>query len=394
MSIAKDRAWLWHKQGLDGSLEGTSTSEVLARTGWSRSVGGVNPYLALFARCGAEYPAVLADAERMKVYELPSARGCTYVVPSEHFGLSLGCAQGTIDTAPMKTATKFLGVSEAEIDALQTGILDVLKDGAKTPNQLKKELGDLVRGLGDEGKKRGQSTTLSLGLAPLQTHGRIVREPIGGGFVTQNYAYRLWPSTPSIPDKEEAEARLAQTYFKWCGPATLEAFRWFSGLGVGRAKSAIEAAGLGALQDGRFISEDEAEDYAAFEPKSSGRVAFLGSLDNMHHLTQNTGLLFDTADAETVVPAEKNPLQLGNLTQFTSHVILADGRLIGMWEFDAEASEVVYCTWADFGVATTAAAEKLQAMVQAYLGDCRSFALDTPASRTDRLELIRHMGKA
>ena len=48
------RAWRWHRQGLDGSLEGATAAEVLERTGWARSVGGVGPYLTLFARAGHE----------------------------------------------------------------------------------------------------------------------------------------------------------------------------------------------------------------------------------------------------------------------------------------------------------------------------------------------------
>jgi hypothetical protein len=39
------QAWWWaHKQGLDGTLAGTSAAEVLERTEWARSVGGVGPY--------------------------------------------------------------------------------------------------------------------------------------------------------------------------------------------------------------------------------------------------------------------------------------------------------------------------------------------------------------
>jgi hypothetical protein len=46
------RAWAWHRQGLDGTLQGRTPQEVLATAGWARSVGGANPYLTLFARAG------------------------------------------------------------------------------------------------------------------------------------------------------------------------------------------------------------------------------------------------------------------------------------------------------------------------------------------------------
>ena len=52
MNEAVIRAWWAHRQGLDGSLMGASAAHVLERTGWARSVGGVGPYLTLFARAG------------------------------------------------------------------------------------------------------------------------------------------------------------------------------------------------------------------------------------------------------------------------------------------------------------------------------------------------------
>src|SRR5882762_12042989 len=61
MDQSKLRAWWSHRQGLDGSLEGKSAAEVLARVGWARSVGGVGPYLTLFSRGGLSRENVDAD---------------------------------------------------------------------------------------------------------------------------------------------------------------------------------------------------------------------------------------------------------------------------------------------------------------------------------------------
>ena len=57
MDDAKLRAWWWQRQGLDGSLRGASPAAVLERSGWARSVGGVGPYLTLFARAGTSREA-------------------------------------------------------------------------------------------------------------------------------------------------------------------------------------------------------------------------------------------------------------------------------------------------------------------------------------------------
>ena len=77
MDHDKLRAWWSHRQGLDGSLSGASAAEVLERSGWARSVGGVGPYLTLFARAQIGREAAEAAVKNLEIHELPAARGCT-----------------------------------------------------------------------------------------------------------------------------------------------------------------------------------------------------------------------------------------------------------------------------------------------------------------------------
>src|SRR5450631_199515 len=85
----KLRAWWSHRQGLDGSQAGAAPAEVLERTGWARSVGGVGPYLTLFARAGTSRESADQAVASLRIHELPAARGCTYVVPASEFALAL-----------------------------------------------------------------------------------------------------------------------------------------------------------------------------------------------------------------------------------------------------------------------------------------------------------------
>src|SRR4051794_4259533 len=112
MNESKRRAWWSHKQGLDGRLAGAKPAEVLQTSGWARSVGGSAPYMTLFSRAGvrrAEADRAVAAAE---IHELPSARGCTYVLPAKDFALGLTVAQQFAESE-VKVAHK-LGVSEDE----------------------------------------------------------------------------------------------------------------------------------------------------------------------------------------------------------------------------------------------------------------------------------------
>src|SRR4030095_13212824 len=75
-------AWWSYRQGLDGALSGKPPIEVLERSGWARSVGGVGPYITLFSRARTTRESADQAVERLEIHELPSARGCTYVVPT------------------------------------------------------------------------------------------------------------------------------------------------------------------------------------------------------------------------------------------------------------------------------------------------------------------------
>src|SRR5436305_193579 len=149
MDEAKLRAWWSHRQGLDGRLAGQPPATVLAQTGWARSVGGSGPYLSLFARAGSPREAVDAAIARLEIHELPSARGCTYVLPTSDFALGLKAGH-TFSGGDMQVARK-LGVTDAEIDKLCSAVVKALAKGPLDPEQLRESTGGAARSLGDEG---------------------------------------------------------------------------------------------------------------------------------------------------------------------------------------------------------------------------------------------------
>src|SRR5258708_9941076 len=123
MDATKLWAWWAHRQGLDGAMAGNSPVEVLERAGWARSVGGVAPYLTLFSRAGLSREMADAAVEKTEIHELPSARGCTYVLPASDFALGLKLAQGFV--GEVKVSEK-LAVPAKEIDRLCNAVLVAL----------------------------------------------------------------------------------------------------------------------------------------------------------------------------------------------------------------------------------------------------------------------------
>jgi hypothetical protein len=390
MDSAKLRAWWWHRQGLDGSLRDRTPAEILERSGWARSVAGAGPYLTLFSRGGHSRAAVDGAVAALEIHELPAARGCTYVLPAADFALGLQLADG--DDGDLRAARK-LGVTDEEIEQLADAVCRALEDGPLDPEGIRQATGDAFRSLGEEGKKKGMTTTLPLALGRLQPAGRIRRIPVNGRLDQQRYRYALWrpgPRDGASLSREEAFAELARRYFRWAGPATLAEFQGFSGLGVRAAKAAVEPLGLEPMEPGgeRLLAPEDREAFAAFTPPREPQFALVGSVDALFQLRRDPACLIEPADRERQVQGEKGAGALGGLLELPSHAILDRGRLVGLWEYDPETSAIAWNAWVrdpalDRAVAAT------EAYVRDQLGDARSFSLDSPKSRKPRIEALR-----
>jgi winged helix DNA-binding protein len=398
MDESKLRAWWWHRQGLDGSLRGRRPAEVLERSGWARSVGGAGPYLTLFSRAGTSREATDAAVTKLEIHELPTARSCTYVLPASDFAIGLNVGQ-EFGGGEMKVAAK-LGVTEKEIDKLSDAVLAALeKNGAPLdPEGIRDATGKAWRSLGEEGKKKGITTTLPIALGRLQARGEIRRVPVNGRLDQQRYSYVRWKPNPLSSSKAstaDAYTELARRFFRWVGPATLKEFQWFSALGVKTSKQAVEPLGLVPAENGseRLLLAEDASAFREFEAPDEPRYSLVSSLDAISATRRDVQTLLDAKDRDRKVLSEAGERPLTALSDLPGHAIIDRGRLVGLWEYDVDTSSIV---WAAFGVkqsrALESAVEETQAFVRDQLGDARSFSLDSPKSRVPRIEALRRMG--
>ena len=394
MHPEKLRAWFWCRQGLDGSLQGRSEAEVLTHAGWARSVGGVSPYLTLHSRSGNNRASVDEALKKEQIHELPSARGCTYVIPRQDFALALKVGEA-FGGGEMKNALK-LGVTEKEIEKLEQAILKALKTSGMEPDQLREAVGGAARSLGEEGKKKGLTTTLPVALGRLQSRGEIRRIPVNGRLDQQRYRYAAWPANPLAGFKlslSEAYTELACRYFDWIGPATLAEFQWFSGLGTKAAKEATAPLDLQPLETGsdRLMPRYLRKEWDAFIVPATPQYALLGSLDSLVLLRRNLTDLINAEDQNRMVPGEKGSCELGGLSDLPSHGIFDRGRLVGLWEFEADSGRIAWASFTKPGPALKDRVAATEAYVASELGDARSFSLDSPKSRASRIEGLRKM---
>jgi len=381
------RAWWAHRQGLDSTLAGADPATVLERSGWARSVGGSNPYLTLFARAGTERAAADAAVAGLAIHELPAARGCTYVVPAADFALALQVGRGA-PLGEVATVEK-LGVERAEVDRLGELVLGALGARQLDPAELKEVLGGAVRSLGEEGRRKGVTTTLPVALGLLQAAGAIRRVPVNGRLDQQRYAYARWTPPESGLDDREARRALAQRYFRWAGPASVAHFRWFSGLGAADAKAALAGLALGGVGEGLLALPGDARAYADFGVPAEPRYALVGGIDGLVLLRRDLASLLDPADAARRVPGDARGTPLGAVPDLPDHAIVDRGRIAGLWEYDPDSGTIVWYAFDRPDAALLEAVERTQAYVRDQLGDARSVSLDSPKSRAPRLAALR-----
>ncbi len=367
---------------------GKAPAEVLEQTGWARSVGGVGPYFTLFARAGISREAADKAVTDLEIHELPSARGCTYVVPSADFALALKAGQN-FTANDMKVAYK-LGVTDKEIEKLSGAVLKALAAGPLEPDEIRTATGAASRNLGEEGKKKGVTTTLPLALGNLQSSGDIRRVPVNGRLDQQRYRYTLWQPNPRSKfnlSAEEVQTELARRYFSWSGPATLAEFQWFSALSAKAAKAAIEPLRLESLEGDRMILPEDHEKFEAFQIPKQRQYVLVSSIDGISLLRRDLKSLLDPAD-----------LTKGFLTRegagaavvdLPSHAIFDRGRLVGLWEYDPSTESIAWTAFVPKNKDLEKAVVRTEEYVRTQLGDARSFSLDSPKSRLPRIEALR-----
>lgn len=357
-------------------------------------MGGSGPYLTLFARAGISREQADADVAALRIHELASARGCTYVLPADDYSIGLALAQGVEEAGEIATAKKYLGVTEEEIAALCDAVVDALTDRMLDPAGLKPLLGDHVRNLGEAGKKRGLTTTLPLALGRLQATGDIRRVPVNGRLDQQRYAYARWDPNPVAAagiGRDIAGQEIAIRYFRWIGPATLAQFQTFAGLTLKAARETVAPLGLASLPetDGLLLHVADLDAFKSFEPPTKPVYALVSGLDSLVLLRRDIPTLIDSDDAKRPVRGEKGMIEIGSLADLTSNPILDRGRIIGLWEYDPETESIAWMTFTPPTGELREAVATTEAFIRDKLGDARSFNLDSPASGKPRIDALR-----
>lgn len=406
LDLAHARAHWFVRQGLAGPIEGTP-ADVVRRTGWVRTIGGVDVYLAFRSRM-ARFRRVALDAAvgdgRLRVS--PAVRGCIYLVPEEDQALALRVAEQLTARRTARDWEK-CGVEPAEIERAGEAIVEALAQGPLTTSQIRGELPDgAVRSLGEAGKKIGLSSTLPIALRNLEFAGRIERVPVDDRLDHEQYVWRrptVAPDLRALPeDLAGLAAPLAERFFRFAGPATLDEFTTWSGLSKRDAKAGIKACGLVTLRitgyaDEAFAHPDDADALAAPAPVEGG-VALLNFADNYVTLRATPAALADPAHAPRVANSwGRGQKPLSESSYLHCRAALDGDRLAGSWEWDPDAGAVVAEPFDDLpparAEALAAEAASLTAFLRDEVGHARSTSIDTEKAQRERLALVTARGR-
>ena len=356
--------------------------------GWARSLGGVDPYLALYARCGtsrADVDAALADD---RLWVVPGVRGCIWLVPRADMPLALAVSEAQAKRGMLRELAK-LGSDETAVRALADAALTHLSANGPMPSAALGKVLPQVKHFGDAGRKAGVTSDLPGALRLLEWSGQVRRRSKGGVLDTQAYSWEACSLALDAPTEPVEQAvALLDRFLDWAAPASLDEFIAWSRLGKTVTRAAIEE-----------LSPDEVEveglgPCLTRPPLPSVEGTFLlPAQDNMQSLRLKPGLLVDPRYHDVEVHTMgKRTATVGASKWIFQRLVVRDGEIQGLWAWDAVAGEVVA---EGFEGLSDDAGAKMQAMADFITrqlgGKAKAVSIDSDGAQRRRVELVRRL---
>ncbi|QRN98653.1 winged helix DNA-binding domain-containing protein [Archangium violaceum] len=406
LTLSLDRArahWHW-KQGLAEPQKG-SIEEVVSATGWPRTLGGVDVYLAVRARIPGLKRQQLDEAvAQSRLQVIPAVRGCIYLVPRPEVPLVLRIAEEQYRKRADREHEK-AGIAPTELAAVGEAVLKALRKGPLSTDALRKALPEgTVRSLGEKGKKLGLSSTLPPALRHLEFEGKVERTLEGGRLDTERYLWRLPAKNPFTGAKVSGEpavrhAHIADIFFRQAGPATVENFTTWAALSQREARAAMEKVPLvpvavEGFSDEAWVLEKELPVLREKQPASSS-LSLLPFEDGYLSFHGGPALLTDPRHHAFEIPVWGNTKgsTLGDARHMSIRSLFDGDRLVGLWEYDPDAGTVVFGTFDKLAPkrrkAVEVLAEGMATFLREDMGHARSFSLDSEDTVRGRAAIVK-----
>ena len=396
---------------------GGGAPDVVAATGWVRTLAGIDVYLAVRARSHeltrASMDEAVADG-RLRVS--PAARGCIYLISEAHLGLALAHARALARPRTERDLAK-AGVSTREVEELAAGVLDVLRAGPMTTASVRKALpAGAARSLGARGKRVGLSSPLPVALRELEFAGRIERALPDGRLDTERYHWRIVSGKrrTAIADAGDHQARvraLVELFLRVSGPATHKQLATWIGVSKRAVTSALAELPVVSVAidwpDG-FADDDSARraphvlletdlEELQHAATPAPRFAFLPFEDALITAHGGPAPFVDPRYHDRPVDSwgGSRPTTIARSRHVGQRPLMCGDEMIGFWEYDRDAETIVCGAFRPLSSSEKRslreASESLFAFIRDQLGHARSFSLDTDDAVRGRVQILRAM---
>ncbi|NUP08501.1 MAG: hypothetical protein HOW73_20825 [Polyangiaceae bacterium] len=401
---------LWYTRQSLGPGPHEPLPKMIAKSGWLRTLGGADVYIAARAREPGMSRSDLDGAVATHALRvLPAVRSCIYLVPEEHASVARHFADGIWRKRTDREVVK-AGTSWEEIRDVGDHVRAALERGPLSTHAIRKAFPpSAVRSLGPEGKKLGLSSPLPIALRDLELRGLIERTLEGGHLDTDQYLWREAQPTapeaghPTLTEQDLLDS-IAKIFFSQMGPATVADFATWAGVSQSDAMAAIERIALLPVAIEGYTPVAYVDDTgfpALSQPAPLGdHVTFLSFEDNLIVPHGGPGLFCDPAYHAIDVSSWglSRPTTLGLAKHLSTRTILVGDKIAGFWELDPDAQEIVTWMFDPNDRALTDHVESEATTLARFLfeeiGHARSFSLDTDDAVRERATSLRQRVRA
>ncbi len=373
--------------------------ELVGATGWLRTLGGVDAYLALAARrpslTRADVDSCIASGTLLVT---PAVRNCNFVVPRAHHRWALAEAHALWQRTSARQHSA-AGLGAEELESTADHVLSCI-DTPMTTAEIRKALPEgTVRSLGDPGKKVGLSSTLPPALRLLEFQNRIQRRPVGDRMDTDTYHW-LPVAEPDPFDGDELDRRrlLAAAFAGWCAPFTIAELAAFGGFSDAAALRAVEASELQPVNVegvGQAWVDQKALDADATDGIDPGIVKLLG-FEDLTLATHSPAAWFDPIHHGKEMPVwGRGDHTLGGASHLYMRTILRGDRMAGFWAWDPDTRRVEVAVLDKLDTAARSALDAEVDRVSDFLnrdfGNARMTSIDSESTERSRLDALRSL---
>jgi hypothetical protein len=317
------------------------------------ATGAPNPYLQLVARVRGFERSMLDRElyERGSLARVRCMRGTLFALPLDLLPIAWAATRRLV----LNMSTSYLASQRLDPKSYEQWakrIEALLSTQALSAAQVRSALGD------------GQQIRLPAVLNQMCDEGRLLRDRPVAGWRDARHTYRRFAEAlPHVRldrcNSAEAAVLLVERYVARYGPVTLDDVAWWTGLGLGRCRAALDELGdrLAPVSvpgwDGEHLVLRAYLDRLLHASRPRGtQLSLLADLDPYTMGFRSRARLLDNARHGFVYDRS------GNATS----VLLIDGRIAGIWDVLAERHEARFHP---FGAPAAAVEERIRAELAA-----------------------------